>query len=249
MAAGMGLVRNPWRRAVKLARLLHNATFRRGLRFGVAASLENLAAMRTLRPQSVIDAGANVGQFSLLTRGLHPQAEIHAFEPHPQAATLFRRLFADDPKVHLYPFALGGEENIAPLHISRRADNSSLLPINQSQATFAPGTEEVGTIKVPVRRLDVIFANIPLSRPTLLKIDTQGGELDILRGAVRLFDRLDYVYVEVSFTEFYTGQPLADAIIDFVRAHGFRFIGIGGLHRDSLDVIQQADLLFGRAPA
>ncbi len=242
----MALLRNPWRRAIKLLRLLSTKTFRRGLRFGVAASLENLAAMRDLRIGTVIDAGANVGQFSLLIRGLHPEAEIHAFEPFPAAVTRFTRLFAADPKVHLHPHALGDADTVAPLHVSRRSDNSSLLPINRSQTVFAPGTEEIGTVTVPVRRLDAVLAKAMLSRPILLKIDTQGGELALLTGAEGLFPVIDYVYVEVSFAEFYTGQPLADQIIAYMQAHDYRMIGIGGTARNDRDQILQADLLFER---
>ncbi|KJV09367.1 hypothetical protein VZ95_11955 [Elstera litoralis] len=225
---------------------MRSKTFRRGLRFGVAASLENLAAMRDLRIATVIDAGANVGQFSLLIRGLHPQVEIHAFEPFPAAVARFTRLFAGDAGVHLHPVALGEAETTAPLHISRRSDNSSLLPINRSQTVFAPGTEAIGTVTVPVRRLDAVLAETALPRPVLLKVDTQGGELALLTGAEGLFPIIDYIYVEVSFVEFYTGQPLADRILDYMQAHGYRIIGIGGVARNDRDQILQADLLFER---
>lgn len=245
----MGLFRNPGRRAIKLLRLLRTRAFRRGLRFGVAASLENLIALRDLPVRSVIDAGANVGQFSLLIRGLHPAAEIHAFEPLAAAVAVFGRLFAHDPKVHLYQLALGAAETRAALHISRRSDNSSLLPINQSQSAFAPGTEEIGTVDVPVQRLDTVLADTVLPRPSLLKIDAQGGELDILKGAEGLLPTVDYIYVEISFAEFYMGQPSADQILAYLQARGYRMVGIGGIARDRRGIIQQADLLFQRPPS
>jgi hypothetical protein len=121
-----------------------------------------------------------------------------------------------------------------------------LLPINLSQTVFAPGTEEVGTVTVPVRRLDAALAAPALPRPILLKIDTQGSELALLKGAEGLFPVIDYVYVEVSFVEFYTGQPLADQILDYMHSHGYRMTGIGGTARNSRDKILQADLLFER---
>ncbi len=62
----MGLFMAFCRRAAKLARLLRDCTFRAGLRHGVAASLENMPVMRSLQVRAVIDAGANIGQFSLL---------------------------------------------------------------------------------------------------------------------------------------------------------------------------------------
>lgn len=242
----MGLFMASCRRAAKLLRLLPHGRFRSGLRHGVAASLENMPVMRSLRVRSVIDAGANVGQFALLMRHLHPDAVIHAFEPFPSSAAVFTRLFAADRLTHLHPHALGAAAGEADLHVSRHADSSSLLPITPDQADFAPGTEEVGTVSVPVRRLDDALSDLCLPRPCLLKIDVQGGELAVLEGAENLLSHLDHVYVEVSFRQFYQGQPLADGIIDHLRARGYRLTGIGGTARDRQGLVVQADLLFSR---
>jgi FkbM family methyltransferase len=240
------IVRNFFRRALKLARLLRYRRFRRGLRFGVAASLENLPVLRGLPVGSVIDAGANVGQFTLLMRELHPDAVIHAFEPLDASAHIFSRLFDGNPDIHLYRCALGAVETMAALHVSRRPDNSSLLPIGRGQTEFAPGTGEVATVDVPVRRLDAALAGQPLPRPTLLKIDVQGSELAVLEGAERLLPIIDYVYVEVSFTPLYEGQPLADRVMAHLHDRGFRLVGIGGVSHDRQDRVVQADLLLSR---
>ncbi|WP_165771957.1 FkbM family methyltransferase [Niveispirillum lacus] len=234
------------RRALKLVRLLFHSTFRTGLRYGVAASLENRPVMRSLQVRSVIDAGANVGQFALLMRHFHRDAVIHAFEPFPSSAAIFARLFAQDRCVHLHRHALGMAAVEADLHVSRRADSSSLLPISSSQTVFAPGTEEVGVLTVPVRRLDDVLSSADLPRPSLLKIDVQGGELDVLKGAEGLLPHLDYIYVEVSFAQFYQGQPLANEVIDHLQARGYCLTGIGGTAQDRQGLIVQADLLFSR---
>lgn len=240
----MGLFMAFCRRAAKLARLLRYGTFRAGLRHRVAASLENMPVMRSLQVRAVIDAGANIGQFSLLMRHLHPDAVIHAFQPFPSAAAVFSRLFAADASTHLYRHALGAVSGTADLHVSRRPDSSSLLPIGENQTVFAPGTEEAGVVAVPVRRLDEVLNSLP--RPSLLKIDVQGGELALLEGAERLSPWLDHVYVELSFRQFYQGQPLADEIIDHLRRRGCRLAGIGGTARDAQGLIVQTDLLFSR---
>ena len=77
----------------KLIRILPSQGFRRGLRYGVAASMENHTLMKSIRPATLIDVGANVGQFSLLIRTLYPDAYIHAFEPLSRPAGRFARLF------------------------------------------------------------------------------------------------------------------------------------------------------------
>lgn len=101
-------------------------------------------------------------------------------------------------------------------------------------------------VEVPVRRLDAILVGTTLPRPCLLKIDTQGSELDILKGSEGLLVSIDYIYVEVSFTEFYAGQPTANQILSYLQFKGYRMVGIGGIARDGRGTIQQADLLFQR---
>lgn len=234
------------RRAVKLLRLVRRPAYRRGLRLGVAASLEALPALRGLAVRTVIDVGANVGQFSLLMTGLRPGVTVHAFEPFGRSAAVFERLFAGNPGVRLHRCAVGAEEAEAILHVSGRADNSSLLPIGAAQVRFAPGTAEVGTVSVPVRTLDAVLDPLTLARPILLKLDVQGGELAALRGAERLLSVVDHIYVEVSFAVFYEGQPTADAIISHLARRGFAVAGIGGIARDQTGRVVQCDLLFER---
>lgn len=230
----------------KLVRLALRREFRRGLRFGVAASLESLPALRDVEAATVIDVGANVGQFTLLMSALRPDAVIHAFEPHEPSADVFARLFAGDERVRLRRCAAGDRNGEATLYVSRRPDNSSLLPIGPEQIRFAPDTGPAGTGTASVLTLDAAFDGMTLARPTLLKLDVQGGELAALRGARRLLKQVDHVYVEVSFVAFYEGQATADAVLDFLRGEGFALIGLGGTARDDRGRIVQADLLLGR---
>ncbi|WP_431860957.1 FkbM family methyltransferase [Azospirillum sp.] len=246
---GMGAVKDTIRRFGKLLRLLGRREFRRGLRFGVAASVESLPALRNLEVATVIDVGANVGQFSLLMTALRPSVAVHAFEPLESSAAVLGRLFAGNPRVRLHRCAVGASDGEAKLHVSRRADNSSLLPIGPGQIRFAPGTDAVAEIPVPVRRLDSEIPADGLTRPILLKLDVQGGELLALAGGERLLEAVEHVYVEVSFTPLYDGQPLADAIIDHLRARGFALAGLGGFARGRDGRIVQADLLLSRRPA
>lgn len=242
------LLANAVRLARKLIRLLSRREFRRGLRFGVAASLESLPALRGVAAATVIDVGANIGQFALLMSALRPNAVIHAFEPYGPSADRLARLFAGDDRLRLHRCAVGDRDGEATLYVSRRPDNSSLLPIGPEQVRFAPGTETASTQRAPVRTLDAALDGIALSRPILLKLDVQGGELAALRGARRLLASVDYIYVEASFVAFYQGQADAAALLDFLRDEGFALAGLGGVARDRDDRIVQADFLLTRRP-
>ena len=85
-----------------------------------------------------------------------------------------------------------------------------------------------------------------IERPCLLKIDVQGYELGVLKGAGSCLDHVDVVYVEASFVELYQGQPLADEVIDTLESLGFREAGRFNLSRDRHGREVQADFLFER---
>ena len=95
------------RKARKAARLLREREWRRGLRSGVAASIEHdrLPLRRDLR--SVIDVGANRGQFALYSRVRFPAATIYCFEPLQAPRRKLERLFANDARVQLFAVAAG----------------------------------------------------------------------------------------------------------------------------------------------
>jgi len=90
-----------------------------------------------------------------------------------------------------------------------------------------PGTEEVATQLVEVRTLDDFADELASDGPALLKIDVQGAELEVVRGAAATPGSFRWIYLEMSFVELYDGQPLADTMIDELRDRGFRLAGTG----------------------
>lgn len=216
------------------------------LRHGVAASMEHRAVLRDLACRTVVDIGANRGQFSLLCRALFPNCAIHAFEPLPSAAAVFVKVFDNDPLVTLYPFAIGDKAGRATLHISRRDDSSSLLPIGTAQEIEFPGTGETATLGVDVRRLDTLLSPEGIGAPALLKLDVQGSELSALRGCDGLLGRFRWIYCECSFVSLYEGQALAGDVIAWVRQRGFEIAGVYDVVYGRQRLAVQADVLFKR---
>ncbi len=184
--------------------------FRALVQHRVAAATEHLETIRFVRPASLIDVGANKGQFSLATRALCPNVTIHAFEPLPSACERFSKVFGNTAEIRLSRVALADSEASAEFYIGSRDDSSSLLPIADAEKK-AYGVQESGRIVVETRRLDSEVDFASLSRPILLKIDVQGGELGVLKG-ISDFSSIDFIYVELSFVELYTGQPLFEHV-------------------------------------
>jgi FkbM family methyltransferase len=194
---------------------------------------------------SVIDVGAHHGQFALLASRCFPSAEVWCFEPLQEARTILEAVAGRD-KLTIISAAAGEEAGEQELHVSRASDSSSLRPILESLTTAFPGTEEDRTVRVSVVRLDDVFEQPP-QRPLLLKIDSQGSELDILAGGKALLRSVDAIFVECSFVEFYAGQALIGQVIAYLQDRSFVLSGVYSVVRDRAGRCLQADLLFERA--
>lgn len=229
---------------LKFVRLIGNPVFRRGLMNGVGASIEHVSVLRGLDLRTVIDVGANVGQFSLLAVEMFPGVRIEAFEPLAGPAATFRKVFDANARVRLKQVAIGSHAEDVVMNVSRRNDSSSLLPITDRQTRIFPGTESVGTEAVSVVTLDSAVAVDSIASPALLKIDVQGFELEVLKGAKLVLRRCDYVYVEVSFVELYERQALAPEVIACLAGEGFEIVGAHNAEYDSKGLRVQCDMLF-----
>lgn len=194
--------------------------------------------------KTVVDIGANRGQFALAARQWAPKARVISFEPLPHAADIFKKVFADDPDVKLHEAAIGNCPGKKLIHLSARDDSSSLLEIGEAQSSHFPGTHEVGTLEVDVGPLDQFVSKEDIVRPALLKLDVQGFEMQALAGCKSLIGDFDYVYCECSFVELYKGQKLAGEVVIYLGTLGFSLSGIYNPSYDRDGNCIQADLLF-----
>lgn len=211
----------------------------------VAAGVEHMPILCFQPYGTIVDVGANRGQFSLAASVYCHDAQILAFEPLAQAASRFSDIFKSNNKVHLFIKALGKSESSASkLYISAKDHSSSLLPISELLPSTFPGTHSVGTISVEVSTLDSCLKKYPISKPALLKIDVQGTELDVLRGATGILDKFKYIYIELSFVEFYKDQKLANELIRWLLNRGYQLTAVFNLIYDKHGWPLQGDFMF-----
>lgn len=213
-----------------------------------APSIEHRAVLREIDADLLLDVGANRGQFSLMMRLLHPDVPIHAYEPLTGEAGVYRELFGRRRDVELHLVALGSEAGEGEMHVSGRADSSSMLPIGALQSQLFPSTSEVGTRKVPVATLDSLSAHWQHASRALLKIDVQGFELQVLRGAGRALEHCAYVYVECSSVSLYDNQALFPEVAAFLESRGFTQARRANEQWSDTGLVQ-ADYLFVRKPS
>jgi len=217
----------------------------RALANGVAPAIEHSGVLRSLAVDGVLDVGANRGQFALACRRCLPEVPIVAFEPIPDEARVFLKVHGRPKGIELIETALGDSNGEAVLHLSRSADSSSLLPIGKEQVKLFPDTAEAGTLTVRVQRLDDLAGHWTGRTRQLLKLDVQGFELSVLKGAKLTLASCVHVYVECSEVALYEGQALRADVQAFLEEQGFR---LAGRFNPSLaeGCLVQADYLFSR---
>jgi FkbM family methyltransferase len=218
------------------------------VKYRVAASVEHASVLDGLPGiRTVVDIGANVGQFALTARNSFPDSRIIAFEPLDGAARTWRSVFADDPHTTLIESAVGPLAGETVIHLSGRADSSSLLAITEKQDEIFPGTAGIGIRTIRVTRLCDSLKRDEIQTPALLKVDVQGYELQVLLGCEDLLDRFDWIYIECSFMELYAGQAFADQVIDWLRLRRFSLVGVYNMTYDNVTGLAvQGDFLFNR---
>jgi FkbM family methyltransferase len=235
-------------RLCKLALLLWRPYYRNALiRTGVGAATEHESVLRYLGCKTVVDVGANRGQFALATRQSLNAARIISFEPLPGPAETFNRLFSSDPKVTLSQIALGAHAGRVDMHVSNEDDSSSLLPITALQHELFRGTQECGTDEVTLDRLDARLHARDIEKPCLLKLDVQGYELEVIKGAGQILSLFDFIYAECSYRELYKGQPLAHQVITHLQGRGFKLVGAFNSSYDMNGMAIQSDFLFAKS--
>jgi FkbM family methyltransferase len=210
---------------------------------GVMPAVEHIDAIKGLNPKTLIDIGANKGQFSLVARYLFPKIEIHAFEPLERERNLLVSVVSKPLTV--YESALGELEGEATFFVTSHADSSSLLKPGAGQKA-AYGVGLSSTITVPVARLIDVIDIRELPRPILMKADVQGGELAVLKGAKEFLSSVDAIYCEASFVPLYELQPLAHELISYLAEQGFFLRGVFNQSTTARFGPTQADLMFSR---
>lgn len=235
-------------RARKLLAGLQGSDYRNSLSKGIAPSVEHEEPLSPYRFDSIVDVGANKGQFAVFARHTFPQAQIISFEPLENPARLFKSIFESDPRTRLVRAAVGTERGTLSINVAAKDDSSSPLGVSDIQAkTF--GTRIVDTVEVPCGPLSDYLQEGDLGVSNLLKIDTQGFELQVLRGAESVLGRFSVIYCELSFVELYTGQALASEVISFLHEHRFNVAGVYNISSGQKSQQLQADVLFVREGA
>jgi FkbM family methyltransferase len=198
--------------------------------------------------QTVIDVGANAGQFARLIHRICPAAKIFSFEPLPDCRAELEATLAQIPGSKAFPIALGETTGNVSMQQSAFSPCSSLLNGTDQLGNDYPEAAIVNPINVSLERLDDVLTQETLDSDILVKLDVQGYEIPVIRGALQTLGRAALVVVEVCFfRKLYEGQPLFDDIYRTLRDLGFTYMGSPEQYPQKCDGrIVEADAVFER---
>jgi FkbM family methyltransferase len=170
---------------------------------------------------TVLDVGANIGQFATTLRIAGYPGKIISFEPQSAAHERLTAMAAKDPKWTVAPrCAVGAASGEIEMNISDNSVSSSALPILDAHTGSAPASRYVGKETAPVIRLDDCDL-IPRNERFFIKIDTQGFEQHVIDGAPELIQLARGIQMEMSLAPLYAGQADFMSLMDQMQKIGF----------------------------
>ena len=168
----------------------------------------------------LFDVGANTGQTTMAMLDIFRSCEIRAFEPSPASFESVRRAVGQHEGVIVEPLAMGDCEEKLPFHVTKEHSvNDSLL---------SPTWDAGGLIlPVSVETIDGYCERHGIGSISLLKIDTQGYDLRVLRGARRMLQarRIRLYSCEANLTQMYEGQASLIELLAVADEVGYQLVG------------------------
>jgi FkbM family methyltransferase len=204
------------------------------------------AVLRRHRIGTVLDVGAHTGQYGSFLRGLGYDGAIVSYEPVPETFAQLEEASAADEGWTAHRLALGDTDGSATIHVARSSDFSSLRRISDyGTTTFADATHVERREAVESRRLDgVLGEHAPgAATPMLLKLDTQGWDMQVLDGATGILGDVAAVQTEVALQPIYEDVPSLDEVVAELSGRGFAPSGFFPVTRDADLRLVEVDLV------
>ena len=180
-------------------------------------NLEILKLKFNLEVKNIAHVGAHNGKEVETYNKLFRNSEIHLFEPNKSSFKKLEIKFFDEKNIYLYNFALGNENDEKLLNVSSDFPNTSSILEPGLHKVYYPEVIFDDTEVVNVRTFD----SLSIKDVNFMAIDTQGYELEVLKGSNENLNFIDYLIVEVNRKYLYKDAPLEKEIDSFLRPFGF----------------------------
>lgn len=211
------------------------------------AERRRAALMERVGIRTVLDVGANVGQYGREIRAAGFRGRIVSVEPLDDAFRQLSLASASDDRWTCVNVAASDRAGTSTIHVAANSASSSLLPMASIHAAAAPEARTTGTRNVTLSRLDDLDELRGLPPPWMIKLDVQGHEAAALRGAEGILHRVSLVELELSVRELYDGAPVLREMLGRMSEYGYELVRLEpGFHDPRDGTILQFDGLFER---
>lgn len=194
----------------------------------------------------VVDAGAHAGRFVECVLAYQPFARVLAYEPQPQVYDALSRKLEPFRRVATIQAALGSQEGEQLFTMSDCDQMSSFLDVDPAFLPELAASSRTAQrcLPVHVRTLDDEARRQGLERIRLLKLDVQGYELEVLRGAETILSRVDFIMAEAHFFPIYKGAPLWSDLFSHLSSRGFDLVEMTAFRTDRAGRLMECDMVF-----
>ena len=197
---------------------------------------DSLGWLKDLNINTVIDIGANTGQFAKEIRQKLTEAKIYSFEPMKQCYSQLNENFKEDKNFKSFNFALGDVDKEIAMNVSPYTPSSSLLKMTNLHETIFPHTKGIANREtIAIKRLDDFFETLKCSENILFKLDVQGYEDKVILGATNSLSKGKAILIETSFFPLYEGQLLFGQIYELLKKLGFSYAGCNNRKKNPLN--------------
>jgi FkbM family methyltransferase len=178
------------------------------------------------QPEILCDIGANSGSWTYVVSQLDTKLkEVTLFEPQEKYFRQLEKMPMKQIKKNLFNFGLGNKNE--KLFITGGTASASFLAANDNQNRYFPKSLLEDKQLSRVMCLDDVYSKYKLSYPDTIKIDVQGFELKVLKGAKKVLSKAEYLVIELSLRNFYSGQPKLHEILEFLDDNHYFMVGRG----------------------
>lgn len=185
------------------------------------------ALLESFEIRLVLDVGAGAGGFAKqMRKDIGYSGTIISFEPLSSAFKLLEEAARADTKWDVINCAIGDMEEKTTINIAGNSTSSSLLNMLPLHEKAAPDSIYVANESVNVKTLDHIFDDLAISEKNIyLKIDTQGFEAKVLKGAEKSLKRIDTIQLEMSLVPLYESETAFKDLYDILDSQGYTLVG------------------------
>ncbi|MFT7592000.1 MAG: FkbM family methyltransferase [bacterium] len=205
--------------------------------------------MTGYRIDHVLDVGANKGQYSRQLREIGYKGRIDSFEPLKQAFKELSKNVSSDASWKAHNYGLGNSDETLLINVSGNSESCSFMNMFPKHLEAAPESEFIEKQKVVVKKLDSIIGELCSENDViLLKLDVQGYEMEVFKGALKSLNAISMIQIELSLQPMYENETPYLEMIEYLNNLGFTLVSLEpGFSNPKTGELHQFDGFFVRS--